>query len=307
VVHSLDVESFERCFDDVASLAGTPRTIEVLSGGLTNLNLKVTTPGGVFVARCFRGDERLLGIDREAEHQNTRAAAIAGVGAAVLDFRPDLGMLVISYIAGVTYDNASFGADGVVGRVATAVRTLHAGPRFVNDFDMFARQRGYLAVVRERGFSLPPGYEDHAARFEQIRTALAVQDEGTVPCNNDLLAGNFIDDGEKLWLIDYEYSGNNDACFELGNISTECDLGPDQLEELVTGYYGRPLRNKLARARLQALVSQYGWSLWGAIQAATSPLDFDFTGWCLERYEKAVAGFTADHLDDLLAEVQRAD
>jgi thiamine kinase-like enzyme len=306
-VETLDPLSLERRFDDVPALAGSPRTVAPLPGGLTNVNLKVTTPDGVFVARCFRGDAGLLGIDRDAEHLNTLAAAEAGVAAPVVDFRPDLGMLVIRYIDGVTFDNSSFAAAGVIARVADACRRLHAGPRFVNDFDMFARQRGYLAVIRDHGFPLPAGYERFDERFQQVRRALAVRQEPTVPCNNDLLAGNFVDDGTKLWLIDYEYSGNNDACFELGNISTECDLDADQVEELVGAYYGRPLRNKLARARLQALVSQYGWSLWGAIQAASSPLDFDFDGWCAERYEKAAAGFGSADFPRLLEEVQRAD
>lgn len=154
---------------------------------------------------------------------------------------------------------------------------------------------------------LPDGYEDHAERFQQVRAALAVRDEGTVPCNNDLLAGNFVDDGRKLWLIDYEYSGNNDACFELGNTAAECALDNDQLEALVTAYYGRPLRNKIARARLQALVSQYGWSLWGAIQASRSSIEFDFRGWGLQRFETAAAAFTRDDFPALLEDVQRAD
>ena len=307
MVNTLDPVSLQRRLDAVPALAGRPRTVEELSGGLTNLNLKVTTPDGVFVARCFQGDAMLLGIDRDFEHLNTGAAAVAGVGAPVIDFRPDLNLLVIGYIDGITYDNSSFARAGVIGRVADACRTLHAGPRFVNDFDMFTRQRNYVEIVRENGFALPQGYELHDDAFQLIRAALAVRDEGTVPCNNDLLAGNFVDDGGKLWLIDYEYSGNNDACFELGNITTECDLDLDQLEELVTSYYGRRLRNKVARTTLQALVSQYGWSLWGAIQAATSSLDFDFTGWCAERYEKAVAGFTSDDFSRLIEDVQRDD
>ncbi|HZJ07130.1 MAG TPA: phosphotransferase [Nocardioidaceae bacterium] len=303
---TLDLASLERRFDAVPALSRTPRSIEELSGGLTNLNVKVTTPDGVFVARCF-GQGELLGIDRQVEHLNTRAAAEAGVGAPVFDFREELDMLVIGYIDGVTYDNSTFAQAGVVSRVADACAQLHAGPRFVNEFDMFARQRNYLAIVERNGFALPEGYQRYADRFDQIRSALAVREHGTVPCNNDLLAANFVDDGTKLWVIDYEYSGNNDACFELGNISTECDLDLDQLEELVTAYYGRRLRSRIARARLQAHVSQYGWALWGAIQAATSPLDFDFTGWGTERYEKAVAGFTSDGFDELLEEVQRDD
>jgi thiamine kinase-like enzyme len=128
-----------------------------------------------------------------------------------------------------------------------------------------------------------------------------------VPCNNDLLAGNFVDDGAKIWLIDYEYSGNNDACFELGNTSTECDLDDDQVDELVTTYFERPLRNKLARVRLQALVSAYGWALWGAIQASASTIDYDFDSWGLEHFEKAARGFTSDGFESLLEDVTRDD
>ena len=109
-----------------------------------------------------------------------------------------------------------------------------------------------------------------------------------MPCNNDLLAANFIDDGEQVRIIDYEYAGNNDACFELGNIWSECHLTLDELEELITAYYGKPLRNKVARAQLQGLMSRYGWTLWASIQHHSSPLDFDFWSWGMEKYDAAV-------------------
>ena len=293
--------------DNVPELAPRPREVEELPGGLTNLNLKVTVPDHVYVVRVFRGDAELLGIDRDAEAHNTRAAAQAGVAADVVSYRPDLGLMVIDYIEGTTLDNDSFADPDVVARAGVACRTLHAGPRFVGDFDMFTRQRGYLDTVRQHGFWLPDGYASYDEAFQQVRAALDVRREPTVPCNNDLLAGNFVDDGTKLWLIDYEYSGNNDACFELGNTAAECGLDLDQLEALVTAYYGRPLRNKVARTRLQSLVSQYGWSLWGAIQASRSSIDFDFRGWGLERFEKAAAAFTRDDFPTLLEDVQRAD
>jgi thiamine kinase-like enzyme len=114
-----------------------------------------------------------------------------------------------------------------------------------------------------------------------------------------------VDDGDKVWLIDYEYSGNNDACFELGNTCTECDLDDGQVEGLVAAYFGEAGRGMLARTRLQALVSAYGWSLWGAIQAAASDLDFDFDTWGLERFEKAARGFTSTGFEALLEDVAR--
>ena len=121
---------------------------------------------------------------------------------------------------------------------------------------MFEIQARYAGVTADAGMRIPDGYHGLRPQFEAMRAALAVRDEGTVPCNNDLLAANFIDDGQKIWLIDYEYAGNNDACFELGNICGECRLPADGLAELVTAYYGRPLRHKIARARLLGLAGQ---------------------------------------------------
>ena len=187
-------------------------------------------------------------------------------------------------------------------KAAVACRTLHAGPRFRNDFDMFARQAAYLAIVESHGFRLPAGYREFAGQFEAIRVALAYRGHVSVPCNNDLLAANFVDDGTRVRLIDYEYSGTNEACFELGNTSTECDFTPEQTEAYTEAYFGSPTRADLARVRLQALCSQYGWALWGFIQAATSPLDFDFYAWGMERFDKAEATFGSPQLRRLLLE-----
>jgi thiamine kinase-like enzyme len=294
-------------FDRVPSLAGAPRLIAELPGGLTNRNYKVSTPEGVFVARLWSGGGELLAIDRDNEYLNSVTAAAAGVGAPVVEYRPQDCVLVLGYIDGATLTNADVAAEGNIPRIAAACRQLHSGGRFSGDFDMFDIQRRYRSVVTSRGIPIPPGYDAAAGHFEAMRQALAVRAGPTVPCNNDLLAGNFIDDGERIWLIDYEYSGNNDPCFELGNIASECGLGPDALAELVTAYYGRALRSKIARARLLGLAAKYGWTLWGAIQQATSPLDFDFWSWGMERFDAAVAGFAAADFPGLLQDVQRAD
>ena len=173
---------------------------------------------------------------------------------------------------------------------------------------MFARQAGYLEVVREHGMSLPAGYADHAAAWDDVRRALAAAPRPTVPCNNDLLAANYIDDPAwegkgKTWLIDYEYSGNNDACFELGNTTTECNFSEDQIDAWCEAYFGDPTPADRARVRVQALCSQYGWSLWGFIQEAASAIDYDFHSFGLERYEKAAATFRGGGLPRLLEQV----
>ena len=282
-----------------------------LPGGLTNLNVRVTTDDGKepaldLVVRCSRGDPALLGIDREAEHLNTSAAARTGVGAPVLEFRPDLGMLVIGFLPGHVLTDGDFTDPGVMARAALSVRNLHQGRPFVGEFDMFARQATYLATIREQGFRLPPDYDEYAGAWADVRDALSAAPRPTVPCNNDLLAANFIDDGAKVWLIDYEYSGNNDAAFELGNTAAECGFTPELTEAWTEAYFGAPTPADLARVRLQALCSSYGWSLWGFIQAAASPLDFDFWSWGLERFEKARRAFADPGFDTLLAEAARA-
>ncbi len=297
----------DELLDRVPSLACRPRTVQELPGGLTNRNYKVTTPDGSFVARVWSAGSELLAIDRDSEYRNSAIAAASGVGAPVIDYRPDDGVLVIGYIQGRTLANSDVAVPANIARIARACRRLHSGGRFGNDFDMFDIQRRYASVVRARGFRIPAGYDDLMPQFQAIQRALAVRDAGTVPCNNDLLAGNFIDDGMRIWLIDYEYSGNNDPCFELGNIASECLLDDDGLAELVTQYYGRPLRNKIARARLLGLAAKYGWTLWGAIQSAASPLDFDFWSWGMERFDGAAEGLTADGFAALLDEAARDD
>ena len=293
--------------DRLACLAGRSWRVTDLPGGLTNRNLHVVTDDGELdlVVRWSCGDAALLGIDRDGEAANTRAAAEAGVGAEVVEYRPDLSMLVITFLQGAALEDASFADPGVLARAADACRRLHAGPRFTGDFDMHGRQSAYLRTVKELGYALPPGYDDHAGAWEDVRRALAAAPRPTVPCNNDLLAANFIDDGERVALIDYEYSGNNDACFELGNTATECNLTPEQVEAYAEAYFGTPTRADLARVRLQMLCSEYGWSLWGFIQAAASPLDYDFHGWGMERYEKAAATFGGPELAGLLEDVAR--
>jgi thiamine kinase-like enzyme len=261
-------------FDQIPLLA-TRTGIEDLTGGLTNRNVKVTTPDGVYVARCSDREHNPLGIDRDAEHVNSERAERAGVGAPVLDYRPDLGVLVIGWLEGTTLDNEAFTRPDVVRRAAGAIRMLHEGEPFDGDFDMFRRQQGYLTTCRDHGHRMPDDYLDHADAFDRIRRALAVNDPGTVPCNND-------------------------ACFELGNTVQECHLDLDRTEVLVAGYFGEVTRARLARVRLQAVVAQYGWTLWGCIQHAASPLEFDFWEWAMERYDGAVAAMSAPDFEDLL-------
>jgi thiamine kinase-like enzyme len=289
--------------DAVPLFRSRPRVVTPLPGGLTNQNYRVDVAGRAYVARLSSPTGALLAIDRAAEHANSVAAAAVGVAPAVVGYVPAAGVLVVEWVAGRTFTGQDVADGAHLARIAATCRRLHAGPRFGSDFDMFTLQRYYLGVVRGRGFRLPPRYLDFMPVVDRIRSALAVRPLPTVPCHNDLLAANIIDDGDRLWFIDYEYSGNNDPCFELGNIASEAELPLEQLEALVTAYFGCPSRSLIARARLLGLMSQYGWTLWASIQDAVSTLGVDFWSWGMARYERAVADFDGPDLARLLQEV----
>jgi thiamine kinase-like enzyme len=292
----------------VPELAGPERDVTTLPGGLTNANHRVRTAHGCFVVRCWSDDTGLLAIDRDHEHANSVRAAEAGVGARVVAYLPERNAMVFEFLDGVTLRAADL-ADGERLRQAAAVcRRLHGAQRFDGDFDMFALAERYQAIVEERGFRLPPRFASFAPQVEELRGALAVRAGPTVPCNNDLLAENFIACRDGLRIIDYEYAGNNDPAFELGNIWSEASLPPERLAELVDAYHGRHLRHAVARARLWGIMSKYGWTLWASIQGGVSTLDFDFWAWGMEKYERAVAEFDDTRtFAHLLAEAQRPD
>ena len=293
-------QEFGERFNKIALLKART-SIKELSGGLTNRNFLIETPTDKYVARVSSNSSDFLSIDSGSEFINTTIAGKGGVGAEVLDYIPGEGLLLISYISGKT-----FGADDVAAnlpRIATSLRNLHALEPFDHEFNMFNTQSNYFKIVKEQGFRVPDGYVDFEPMVAQIKKAFEVLFEGLVPCNNDLLPGNFIDDGKKIWLIDYEYSGNNDACFEIGNVWAEAFQPIEALEELVTAYYGAHRPDKVARAWLWALMAKYGWTLWASIQDSVSEIEFDFWEWGMSKYDLARSEFTSEYFKKALVAV----
>ena len=173
---------------------------------------------------------------------------------------------------------------------------------------MFETQPRYLGIVQERGFRLPDRYLEFAPHVAAIREAFAVREEPTVPCNNDLLAENFILGADGFRLIDYEYSGNNDAVLRARQRVERVEpLARAARASSSPPTTGGALRHKVARARLWGLMSKYGWTLWASIQDGVSDIDFDFWSWGMEKYERAVAEFDAPDFERLLEEARRPD
>jgi len=297
-----DPERLERVLQRVPGVAGQAYSVTELERGLSNSNLKAAAEDGYTVVVRLWAPGDTVWIDRDAEQVNSRRAAATGVAPPVIAYVPDEGALVTGFVVGRTLSPVDLTDEDTLVRVAAACRTLHAGQSFVSSWDVFAVQRSYLDIVRERGFRLPDGYEEYVSQVAEVERAVGVRADRQVPCNNDLVAANLLDDGEQIWLIDYEYAGDNDPCFELGNLWAESTLSLDRLEVLVDSYYGYPLQHATARARLFGLMANYSWPLWASIQATTSDLDFDFWTWGVSKYERAVAEFDGSGFGRLLEE-----
>ena len=276
-----------------------------LSGGLTNENYLVEAGGERYVMRIPGASTELLSIDRVNEVHNTRAAASTGIGPAVLEHLPQADVMVLEFISGPTMSAKRLQTASMVRRMAESFKRLHAAPRFLKDFDMFRLIEDYLRIVDEHKVPIPTDYRAWLPVLVEIERAVRVGALPSVPCHNDLLCENFIDDGQCLRIVDYELSGNNDACFDLGNTAQEASLDDGLRAVLCEAYFGRLDPQQLARMNLFALMSDVGWTLWGAIQARISTLDFDFTDYYTTRWNRAVAVLESDRLEGWLTEAQR--
>ena len=279
--------------------------VSPLSGGLTNENYLVEAGGERYVMRIPGTSTELLAIDRVNEVYNARAAASTGIGPAVLEHDPQLDVMVLEFIPGPTMSVQSLQSASMARRMAESFTRLHSAPRFLKDFNMFRLIETYLRIVEEHGVQIPADYRERLPLVAEIEQAVQVGALPSVSCHNDLLCENFIDDGHCLRIVDYELSGNNDACFDLGNTAQEASLDDELRAVLCEAYFGRLDRQQLARMNLFALMSDIGWTLWGAIQAKISTLDFDFTDYYTTRWNRALEVTESDRLAGWLREARR--
>jgi thiamine kinase-like enzyme len=279
--------TIDEVVDRVSLWRGREVAVSPLSGGLTNVNYLVEADGARYVVRIPGASTELLAVDRANERHNQEAAATTGVAPRLLEYLDDVRVMVLEFVPGTTMSGELLRGASMPARMASSIRRLHAGPRFLHDFDMFRLVPWYLDIVDRRGVPVPDGYRDGLSVVDDVERAVRVHALPPVPCHNDLLAENYIDDGDRLWILDFEYSGNNDPCFELGNTAQECEFDQELRAELCRAYFGRDDPVQLARMNLHALMSDFGWTMWAAIQATISGLDFDFWGWAVDRWSRA--------------------
>ena len=258
--------------------------VETLGGGITNRNFKVTVDGGAYVLRIGGKDTELLGIDRHAEYEASRAAAAVGVGPEVVAFVEPEGYLVTRFIEGVVVTPEAIREPEPLRRVAEALQAIHAGPPVPARFDSFRVVEAYAATAATHGIAVPDAYgkaQETAARVERARGAVPER-----PCHNDLLTANFIDDGTRIRIVDWEYAGMGDVYFDLANFAVNNGLGRPETEELLRAYFGEVTPAHERSLTLMRFMSDFREAMWGVVQLALSDLDFDFAGYADQHFER---------------------
>jgi thiamine kinase-like enzyme len=254
---------------------GPPESEPVpLEGGITNRNYRVRFSGRDCVVRLPGKNTELLGIDREAERAATVAAAAIGVGPDVIAFEPVRGCLVTGFIDARPVPAEELRTRGE--EVAAALKAVHAGPPIPATFSPFERTARYARTALERGGTLPAAYPEVRAAADRIEVVLRGE---PAPCHNDLLTANWLDDGERLRLLDWEYAGMGDRNFDLANFANHHELGPEEEEALVAAYYGEATPARLAAVRLLRPMAAFWEGMWGVVQGTVSELDFDFAAY----------------------------
>jgi thiamine kinase-like enzyme len=308
VLHGELRDELVRAMQRVPELAGAGLTLTALSGGITNRNFLVEIAGrrDRYVIRLAGNDTHLLGISREVEHAATVAAAGVGVGPEVTAFIRPEGYLVTRFIEGSPVPDEVVHRPETIARVAASLRRIHDGPAIPGLFVPLRIVEAYRALALARGVAIPPEYELAAAIGRRIELAFLANPVELRPCHNDLLNANFIDDGQRIRIVDWEYAGMGDPFFDLGNFSINHELTSDEDAHLLATYDGsdrtadRPAR--LARLTLMRTVSDFREAMWGVLQQGISTLDVDFVAYAGEHFERLLAHATTPAFERALRE-----
>jgi thiamine kinase-like enzyme len=282
-------DDLTRALRRLPELATGELTFTPLSGGITNRNFLVmgATGGGKYVLRLAGNDTHLLGISREVEHAATVTAAGVGVGPEVVAYLRPEGYLVTRFIEGGPIPEAEMRQPERLRQVGATLRRIHDGPAIPGLFVPFRIVEAYRALAISRNVRIPPEFDLAQAITRRIELACLTAPIEIRPCHNDLLNANFIDDGTRIRIVDWEYAGMGDPYFDLGNFSINHQLDADQDAILLEAYLGQPPPRALAaRLTLMRVLSDFREAMWGVLQQGCSTLDVDFVAYAAEHFDR---------------------
>jgi thiamine kinase-like enzyme len=278
--------------------------------GLTNKNYRVDANGASFVLR-IPGEGTAEYIDREVEEHNARAAAEAEVNAEVLFFDSSDGLMLTRYLEGneTMSPEAFVSKPGAPTRAAQVLKRMHSsGKHFRFRFELFGMIEEYLGYLDQRDAQLPEGYHDVVKEAEAVREALDAHPASLAPCHNDPLTENFLDNGERMWLLDWEYSGMNDPFWDIGDVSVEAGLSDEQDMEMLEAYCdGSVSSADVGRMKIYKGMADLLWTLWGLIQHVNENPADDFWAYSTQRFERCKALMGTEDFGHYLRAVRTAE
>jgi thiamine kinase-like enzyme len=257
-------------------------------GGLTNLVYCIETNHEKLIVR-IPGEGTSDYIDRATELHNARAAHLAGVSPEILWADGESGVMISRCIKAETMTGAGFNSrKGSPARAGVAMARLHnSGQEFRFRFELFSMIDDYLKILAGKDTELPDGYGDVVKAAQPVKQLLAENPAPLAPCHCDPLCENFLDDGDKMWIIDWEYSGMNDPLWDLGDLSVEGGFDDTQDMEMLRAYFGAdPTEAQIGRMVIYKAMCDLLWTLWGLIQHADGNPAEDFWAYSVERFER---------------------
>ncbi|MFT5225909.1 MAG: thiamine kinase-like enzyme [Polaribacter sp.] len=273
--------------------------IEPLSGGMTNLNFKVSDGAEKYVVRLGSDDPIHL-ISRANERATSEAAFKAGLSPELVHSEP--GVLVVRFIEGHVLGESDVRNDQNLARITTLLKNFHH--TIPQNFHSIPIMFWVFQILRHYQNFLHQGGSQHRNRLTELSSQAATLEKAVgkvaiVFGHNDLLAANFIDDGEKIWLIDFDYAGFNSPLFDLSNLASNNELSADQEITMLESYFGRPFNSKQWRSYYaMKCASLLRETLWSMVSEIHSDLDVDFADYTnknLARYEQAFDSFQSEY------------
>lgn len=283
--HVPDVDLARNVVERIPGFLDRVSSVTPLAGGITNRNYRVESADGTVVVRLNGKNTELLGIDRNVEHKAARQASGLGIAPAVLAFVQPGGYLVTEFLDAQPVSDLS--TPDALEQVTNALRLFHGSPELSGRFPCFTIPRSYAATALEHGLVAPPDLERSLAVSTDIAKVFEMFGEADVPCHNDLLNANFLQNASgKIWVIDWEYAGMNSRWFDLGNLTVNNDFDHDACDALLLAYFGEVTAGARARLELMQVMSDLREATWGVVQQAISLLDFDFKSYAAEHFDR---------------------
>ncbi len=288
------MKSLESVISMVDEWKGKKIEVQELTAGLTNKNYKVTIDEKCYVVR-IPGVGSDLFINRDIELHNTLSASKVGVGAHVFKYFKESYVVIAEFIQGQVMSIESFKDKDRIVRAIKAIKEVNEKADFTSTFIMFDKFKEYFELVKKHTIRIPDNFNDAEKIVYKVEDKFRKSMPKLLSCHNDLLAENFIDQGNRMRIIDWELSGRNDPCFELGDFSVEQGFDDEEDTLIIKTYYGVFDESKFARMNIYKSMADILWTLWAVIQNHFSKLDFEYWEYGMNRFKRAMNAVHSDN------------